>query len=453
MLWLGAGAVLSLAGAGPATAADTCAKVAAANGSDAASGTAAAPYATVERVVTTLAPGETGCVRGRVVGSSWIDTSNVTLTSEPGQRGHIVGQVVIGPATRNVTVRDLDLDASQITRPSPIVLGDDALVAGNDITNGHAPMLCMIIGALNHDSGARAERTRVERNRIHDCGTSDNHRHGIYVEHALDTRIVGNEILDNADRGIQLFPHAQGTIIEGNVIDGNGEGIIFSGRDGYASSNTTVRYNVISNAKLRAGVESWWPEGNPVGTNNVVERNCVWGGRDQIDDAGGGFVHRDNLTADPRFVNVAARDLRLQAGSPCAELLEAGRVGGSAAVAAPAPAPATLSAPTAPTAPVTAVPPLEVSLTYTPAPTPLVAIKVKRRTKSAAARPIKARVELRYRGRGWRTVGVRRVPRSKSITLRSLVPRRARGVVARVTPLRRSGRRVFSRSAVSRARL
>ena len=85
----------------------------------------------------------------------------------------------------------------------------------------------------------------IERNRIHNCGElpATNHHHGIYVEASDGARITDNWIYDNADRGVQLFPDAQGTYVARNVIDGNGQGIIFSRK----SANNVVEHNVISN--------------------------------------------------------------------------------------------------------------------------------------------------------------------------------------------------------------
>ena len=87
--------------------------------------------------------------------------------------------------------------------------------------------------------------------------------------------IRDNWIYDNADRGIQLYPDSQGTQVYGNVIDGNGEGIIISS-DGSSSpsSNNLVFNNVISNSKIRWNVESAVP-GGLVGTGNVVRDNCL----------------------------------------------------------------------------------------------------------------------------------------------------------------------------------
>jgi parallel beta helix pectate lyase-like protein len=416
-----------------ASAAVTCDRVVAATGSDNAAGTPDAPFATPEKLAGSLQPGQTGCLRGPVKGSMWIEASRATVTSEPGQRGKLVGQVVIDPDADHVTVSDLDLDATGLGRPSPIVLGDDAVVARNDITNNHTPILCMIVGAKGHDSNATAERLLIEGNRIHDCGVSDNHRHGLYIEHAVDTRIVGNEIFDNADRGIQLYPDAQRTVITGNVIDGNGQGIIISGLGDTPASGTRIRNNVITNARLRAGVESWFPDSK--GTDNLVEGNCVFGGVRQVDTYGGGFTARDNPNVDPQFVNRAAKDFRLREGSPCADLLAAGRSGAELPVT-PASVPAEALQPK-PEPTKDDDGPLRIAL-MRGAQTPrgrTVLVRV-HAIELLPARTY-ARVEMRYRGRrAWRLVGIRRVQRGRPFAAAVRVPPRARDLAIRATLLR-----------------
>ena len=92
------------------------------------------------------------------------------------------------------------------------------------------------------DEYGRARGTVIERNRIHNCGQlpPTNHHHGIYVEASDGARITDNWIYDNADRGMQLFPDAQGTYIARNVIDGNGAGRrLLARRPRTTSSRTT----------------------------------------------------------------------------------------------------------------------------------------------------------------------------------------------------------------------
>jgi parallel beta-helix repeat protein len=167
----------------------------------------------------------------------------------------------------------------------------------------------------------------IESNRIHNCGRmpAANHDHGIYLNDANDTEIVGNLIYDNADRGIQLYPNAQRTHIAGNVIDGNGEGIIFSGAGNDTSNDNIAEDNIISNSKERNNVESFYPDGTPVGRGNIVRDNCIAGG--VRDDGDGGIsewrvgftVGSGNvLSKNPKFVDRGAKDFRLQDDSPCA---------------------------------------------------------------------------------------------------------------------------------------
>src|SRR5204862_424356 len=72
--------------------------------------------------------------------------------------------------------------------------------------------------------------------------------HGIYAEHTNGVVISQNWIYDNADFGVHLYPGSQGTRVTGNVIDGNGMGVTFSGEERLASSGNLVDHNVISNS-------------------------------------------------------------------------------------------------------------------------------------------------------------------------------------------------------------
>ena len=121
----------------------------------------------------------------------------------------------------------------------------------NDVTNRHTT-ICFLLGSIEW---GRARGTVIEHNRIHNCGEMppSNHHHGIYVEASDRARITGNWIYDNADRGVQLFPDAQNTYVAGNVIDGNGQGVVFSRK----SSNNVVENNVLSNPLVRYNIESF----------------------------------------------------------------------------------------------------------------------------------------------------------------------------------------------------
>ena len=115
------------------------------------------------------------------------------------------------------------------------------------------------------------------------------------------------------------------------MIDGNGQGIIFSGGDGSALQRTrSSRNNLITNSKrppqrrvlLR-------PDDTPAGRNNLVRDNCIHNADGWYDEADGsgiaseiGFDATNNVIADPRYIDRAAGDFGLEPGSPCAGVLE-----------------------------------------------------------------------------------------------------------------------------------
>jgi parallel beta-helix repeat protein len=282
-----------------------------------------------QQLVDDLAPGQTGCLRaGLYEGNVKVTTPGITLTRFGSDKATVRGRFWIAEGADGVTVEGLYLDGTNRgTLPSPSINANGATFRRNDVTN-YNHSICFSLG--HHDWG-RANHTTIEFNRIHHCGRlpATNHDHGIYVTTASNTLIRGNWIYDNADRGIQLYPDAQNTKVVGNVIDGNGQGIIFSGEGGVASSNNLVEGNVIANSKLRNNVESWYPPGNPIGRNNVVRDNCVRGGA--YDDGDGGIGDQRGFTViqavrtKPAYESRSARDFRVAEGNPCRNVLAAYR--------------------------------------------------------------------------------------------------------------------------------
>src|SRR5437763_15407043 len=320
--------------AGPAAADTVCRRVAAPNGSDSGAGTASDPYATAQRLVRSLQPGDTGCLRAgtysenvTIANGGSGDDSRVTLTSYPGERATLDGRLYISDNANYVTVSNLKLDgrdapscpsgATCTHLPSPTVNGDHVTFSGNHVTNHHVG-ICFALGTAGY---GRAEHDLIPGNRIHDCGRipASNHDHGIYLTAADDTTVTGNVIYDNADRGIQLYPDAQHTTIRGNIIDGNGEGIIFSGAGSTASNDNLVENNIITNAKLRYNVESYYPD--VVGTGNVVRDNCLYGGaRGDVMPSQLGFTATNNLVADPQYADRSSGDYSV-GNDRCAQVL------------------------------------------------------------------------------------------------------------------------------------
>lgn len=315
--------------AGQAQAATDCHRVASPSGSDGAAGTLQAPVRSAQRLVDLLGPGEVGCLRAGTYDTDdeiQIDTPRVTLTNYATESPLVVGRLWVSANGNGARVSGLRLNGiSPGNLPSPTITADDVVFSGNDVTTSHTA-ICFIVGEPTY---GHAARTVIEDNRIHNCGVmpANNHDHGIYVEEATDTVIRGNWIYDNADRGIQLYPNADRTTIVGNIIDGNGQGIIFGGNSGNTADNNVVERNVISNSNIRHNVESHYDPGDPIGSGNRVRQNCVFGAPGWYGKQGGvqspqkGFAAGDNLAEAPKFVNAAANDLTLVPGSKCARLL------------------------------------------------------------------------------------------------------------------------------------
>jgi parallel beta-helix repeat protein len=276
----------------------------------------------LSRFVRHLHRGAVGCLSGTFHGSLSIRNGNYRLTSLPGSRATIDGVVDISRTAHDIVLDGLVLRSSRT--PNVRINGTRITIRRSEITNRHTGICISIGGGFERWGIARG--VALLQNRIHDCGRlpATNHDHGIYVEGSVGAVIAGNLIYDNADRGIQFYPNAQGSVVTNNVINGNGEGVIFASesaggeyRHAYASSGNVVTRNIISNSRERHNVEAWW--GGPVGVANIAKDNCLWNGaQGNVDDSAGGFLAIANRIANPAFADPAAGDFRLNPGSPCA---------------------------------------------------------------------------------------------------------------------------------------
>ncbi len=320
---LALGAALALpALAGAEAAPSSCNKVAAPGGSDTAAGTEAAPLRTAQALANALAPGQVGCLRagtyggGLRVGRGGSAGEPLTLRSYPGERAEITGRFYIPAGSNYVTIADLQLDGnfqSGQPLPSPSIDANHATFEGDDVTNEHTE-ICFDIGS---EGWGAADSTVLSGNRIHDCGVlpSTNQDHGVYIQDATNTRITGNLIDHNADRGIQFYPNAQGSVVTGNVIADNGEGIDFSGDYGVASNDNVVEHNLIVDSTIRHDVESWYPPGNPIGVGNVLQNNCL--SSRGVSTYDGGFTARANVTVSSGEL-AGEGGFQAQPGTACA---------------------------------------------------------------------------------------------------------------------------------------
>jgi parallel beta-helix repeat protein len=326
---LAAGAAPAGSATRPPAHTKVCSRFASPAGSDSAPATKTRPLKSVQALADSLAPGETGCL----LSGTYVEDVSVrrggspgrplTLRSAPGVTATVRGRFWIADSANWVTVAHLRLDGLNGTRlPSPTVNGDHATFTDDDVTNEHmggvrgGDGVCFALGDPTGTYGL-ALYTTISYSKVHDCGTSNNHNHGIYVAGSDYATIVDNWIYDNADRGIQLYPDAQHTQIRNNVIARNGEGVIFSGDKTHASSDNQVINNVIIDSRTRYNVEYWWS--GPVGTGNVVASNCVYGGREgNVLEPLVGYTASQNLIVAPTFVG-RSWPSRIAPRSACAE--------------------------------------------------------------------------------------------------------------------------------------
>lgn len=300
-----------------------CDMVGAPYGSDANSGSQGDPFRTPQKLVDSLGEGEVGCLRAATYlqPSLTVDRPNTTLRSYPGERATVRGRLVITGA--GGTVERLNLDGASgppcangsCVLPAVTISAADVTIARNDITTqrrGNCVHPVAYRGLVPH-------RFAIEGNRIHDCGRQPptNREHGIYAAHGSGGIIRGNVIYGNADRGIQLFPDVDNTLVERNTADGNGEGIAFSRK----GAGNIVRLNIFSNATVRWNAEYFALEAD----GNTFLDNCVYATHPEAYYARNGGVElgravtqSGTVIGDPRYLDRERSDFRLTAGSACA---------------------------------------------------------------------------------------------------------------------------------------
>jgi nitrous oxidase accessory protein NosD len=307
-----------------AHAAGPCDRYAAPTGSRRGSGTRAHPYGSLGRLLRGLRRGQVGCLMaGRYRHRGVVAMRRAGTTLRPLGKAHVTidGALWVLPRAKGARITGLTLTSHDRVYSIPLkIQADDVSLVGNDITAA-GNISCVLIGNLDR----KVSHTLVERNRIHRCGRTGKLAHLIYVTHSQGAVIRDNLLVGN--RGgwaVHLYPDADGTLIEGNVIDSNEGGVIFAGEGGSTSDGNVVRENVITNSAPRWNIEGSW-SGGPEGEGNVAQRNCLFSAGPGMPSGIGflsGFEQSDNVVAkDPVYVDRAGGDYRLQPGSNCGAVL------------------------------------------------------------------------------------------------------------------------------------
>jgi nitrous oxidase accessory protein NosD len=316
--------------AGPAVlrAKAACDRYASARATGQGSGSRAQPFQSFEQLARSLEPGQVGCLlpghyRHREVVR--LDEPRTTIRSIGRPRATIDGAVWVLPGARGARIAGVRLTSHDPEFSIPLkVQADGVKLLGNDITAARS-ISCVLVG-----SDRTVSNLLIEGNRIHHCGRTGKLDHLIYLTQSRGTVIRRNLLIDNPGGwAVHMYPNADGTLVEGNVIDSNQGGVIFAGSGGGATSDgNVVRGNVITNSSPRWNVESSW-SGGPSGHGNSASQNCLFStGRGAPSGLGftSGFRASGNVVAQaPVYVDKRAGDYRLRHGSQCAALT--GRAG------------------------------------------------------------------------------------------------------------------------------
>jgi parallel beta-helix repeat protein len=282
----------------------------------------AAPGTSARNLVDRLAPNQTGCFRAGTYTFSLlgINRQDITLAPYGSDKVTLRGEIKVRPSGAGSTIQGMTLDGrGGEGRIGPRIYADRVTLRNNEITNHHTS-ICVQIGSWY--DGPPPRGVLIERNEIHDCGElpTTNKDHGIYVSEARNTVIRDNWIYDNADRGIQLYPDADGTKVTGNVLVLNGDGMVIN----EDSDDNEIYGNIIFDSVLGWNV---YGGNDGSGSNNYVHNNCLRGlNRDSDYNVNGGVEpEQDHYRSSrnriaPRygvFVNRRTRDLRMQYQSAC----------------------------------------------------------------------------------------------------------------------------------------
>jgi Right handed beta helix region len=308
-----------------------CSRFASPEGSDSRRGTKNRPFRTAQRLIDSLRPGQTGCLRSGTYSATdefvvrfdhgGRPGARITLRSYPGERATLLGNVSVTNDSDYVTLSRLRIEGTGGSNTVKIYAAH-AVVESSVITNAWRGRSCMILGS---DSYGVAVGPIVRRNRFRECGSrfNGNQDHAVYAQSVVDGTIIGNVFWNSAAYAIVLYPNAQRTRVAYNVVDGSAPsvrgGVLFGGESSQASSDNVVERNVIAYAETYNIAATW---DDTIGTGNVAARNCLWGGKEgNVDRSEGGFRTHGNVVANPAFQNRERRNYRLRAASLCRRVI------------------------------------------------------------------------------------------------------------------------------------
>ena len=312
-----------------------CALYGSPSGNDANKGTQQAPLKTVPALLSRLRAGQTACLASgsyegfttRAGESHGGAGAPVTITStDPQTPATISGRVVTMPGADYLAFTHLNFTDSSTRGPSVTIGSAHTTWTNDDVTAPNT--ICF--EATEPGQYGPAEDTLIERDRVHNCGqpfrcatdakpcnvppNNGYFIHGLY-DLGIRTTARNSYFYEDSSKGV-LLRGGNGAVIEHNIIDGNGSGVIFGD---LSPEGDTVRWNIITNSggvcgecNLYFGI---WTYGS-VGAGNSAVKNDVFGNVSGNIGPHEGVTLAENVEVDPKFVNAAKHDYTLELNSP-----------------------------------------------------------------------------------------------------------------------------------------
>ncbi len=294
-------------------------------GVDTNAGTAVAPFLTLTKLAGALAPGQTGClpagtsfVAREVITAVGTAKARITITTAPGGgRASLLDGIETTQATRYLTLTNLAIGAinDSVNEGVPgtvIVRGFSVALTRSDVGPGTLKQVGRSCVVLDH-----AGLALIDGNVLHQCnGPSPGlYGAGVLAATSVKARIFDNVISGNAGGdAIAFSPNAQISLAQRNLIVDNLGGVYFGGGPKFAARDNRVERNVITRTGL-LDVHGAYAPNAPVGTGNLVARNCIWS-PGAVTVSGAGFKSVANRKVNPRVVK-SNGTYRLAATSPC----------------------------------------------------------------------------------------------------------------------------------------